>query len=455
MLEKFGDEIRYTFTQVNSPNSGVIMARLKNKSKMLGLWKNFEAEFANTPELQYWVQPWNPSELQIPNPPDFQVSIHGQNPAERIGAAREVLDSLRESQAFPRVMSEPDVSVVSGVELLPSAEQWALLTAKGKLSPADVADVSRVATLGRRLWQMPIAGEIVPIEITFPLLNIGSVKDLESMPIGVNGHLVPLKALAQVHRFSAQPDPYRENGSDMVLIKARVNKGDEASIPAAKLKAQALVEQWQKDHSGKTAAVVTVDDADFELTDALHQLAVAVGLSVLLIFITMVFQFGDVVSALLVLVAVPLGFIGVLMSLFVFQSTLSLNSVLGVILLNGIAVANSIILVDFLKRLVDSGKAPRAAACEAAKARLRPIFMTSLTTGLGMLPVALGLGEGGRILQPLGIAVIGGLSFSMLTTLFLVPALQVAYLEWRQSRRVSAVVPAPAVKSDWVEGPRS
>ncbi|MEK6578285.1 MAG: efflux RND transporter permease subunit, partial [Bdellovibrionota bacterium] len=139
-------------------------------------------------------------------------------------------------------------------------------------------------------------------------------------------------------------------------------------------------------------------------------------------------QFGSIVNAFLVLIAIPLGFIGVLLSLFIFQSTLSLNAALGVILLNGIAVANSIILVDFLKRLVDGGLPPMQAAIEAGQKRLRPILITSLTTILGMLPVALGYGEGGKILQPLGIAVSGGLWFSMALTLFIVPALQVSYL---------------------------
>jgi HAE1 family hydrophobic/amphiphilic exporter-1 len=147
-------------------------------------------------------------------------------------------------------------------------------------------------------------------------------------------------------------------------------------------------------------------------------------------------------------VAIPLGLIGVGLALFAFRSTLSLNSALGVILLNGIAVANSILLVDLLKRLVARGLSPRAAAREAARQRLRPILITSLTTMLGMLPIALGFGEGGRILQPLGIAVSGGLWVSMGLTLFLVPALQVTYLEYRQRRATrseSAALRSPRV----------
>jgi multidrug efflux pump subunit AcrB len=173
--------------------------------------------------------------------------------------------------------------------------------------------------------------------------------------------------------------------------------------------------------------------------EALKPLGFAVGLSIVLIFLTLVFQFGDIVSSLLVLVAVPLGFIGVLVSLWAFKSTLSLNSVLGVILLNGIAVANSIILVDFLKRLVDRGVSPEDAAVEAGRKRLRPILITSMTTILGMLPIALGMGDGGRILQPLGIAVSGGLWVSMGLTLFVVPALQVAWLRRRSARMVVKV----------------
>src|SRR6185437_4505242 len=147
-----------------------------------------------------------------------------------------------------------------------------------------------------------------------------------------------------------------------------------------------------------------------------------------------VIQLGEIVSSLLVLIAIPLGFIGVILSLFIFRSTLSLNSALGVILLNGIAVANSIILVDFLNKLVRGGMPVIEAALTASRARLRPILMTSLTTAIGMLPIALGLGEGGRVLRPLGIAVSGGLWISMLFTLFVVPSLQVMYLGWRKAR---------------------
>lgn len=437
LLDKFGSDIRYTFTQIRNPNRTSIMARLHDKSKMQTLWKAFEAEFGNTPEVQFMVFPWNPSELAIPDPPNLQVSVIGNEHKDRVATAREVFDLLSEKDIYPRMISKPDLAVVDASAILPGAEQWSILSAKSHIQPADLADISRTATLGRRLWQMPVDGEIVPIQLAYPVNQIASLSDLESMPVGVNGKLVPLKALARLNRHPAEPDIFRENGTDKAQIYGRVAKGDEP-LAAAKLKsAQDAVAEWQRTAGAKHSSTVTFDDADKELTEALHQLGIAVALSIILIFLIMVFQFGDVVNAVLVLVAVPLGFIGVLISLFALHSTLSLNSVLGVILLNGIAVANSIILVDFLKRLVDEGKSPYAAALEAAQKRLRPILMTSVCTGLGMLPVAMGFGEGGRILQPLGIAVVGGLAFSMLTTLFIVPSLQVSYLTWKLRKQNS------------------
>jgi HAE1 family hydrophobic/amphiphilic exporter-1 len=340
-------------------------------------------------------------------------------------------------------------------DLIASPEQWTLLAnAKGSLTPADLADISRVATLGRRIWQMPFDGQIVPIQLTYPSQRVSSVADLESLPVGVNGKLIPLKALAEIRRHPAVPDSYRENNTDIINISARIAKGMESEIPTLAKKTTDVVNKWKMENEHKHTSVVTIADADKELNEALKQLSFAVALSVVLIFITMVFQFGDIVNSALVLVSIPLGFIGVLLSLFVFQSTLSLNSVLGIILLNGIAVANSIILVDFLKRLVDQGMNPNEAAIVAATKRLRPILMTSMTTGLGMLPVALGFGEGGRILQPLGIAVVGGLSFSMLTTLLIVPSLQVSYLNWKQ-KRFAQIPPQPLHRESWAEEMRT
>ncbi len=453
LLKKFGNSISYTFTQINSTNNSFIMARLKDKSEIKALWKKFEEQFPNTPTNHFWVDSWNPAELPIPNPPDLKVSVRGEDTESMRSLARDLSDELQEKKIWPNVNNEPSAASRENIFARIRPDQMAVLSSTSlKLSQSKLADLLRVATTGMRVWDMEMAGANYNIYMRFPENYFDSVEAVSALPININDHIVPLTAIAEVKRELAPPILFREDGHPVYYVTAKQIKGDEKKTPESLRLSQALVRDWWPKHPKtpeKERPQLLVEDSQKELNLALRQLGVATSLSILLIFMTMVFQFGDVVNSLLVLVAIPLGFIGVLLSLFVFHSTLSLNSLLGVILLNGISVANSIILVDFLNQEVKKGVSPRIAAPEVGKRRLRPILMTSLTTALGMLPLALGMGEGGKILQPLGIAVVGGLGFSLVMTLFVVPALQVSYMEWLikrslklQSRKSENLSPA-------------
>lgn len=461
LLKMHGKSILYTFVQIMSPNSTVIMARLKDKRQMTEIWKALEREFPNTPFNQYIVVPWNPAELPIPNPPHLRLVIRGGDLLDRAETANQIKELLQERQVFARVFTSPYSGYEENILFEPYPELWANLEQKGAaFSTADLADLARVATQGRSIGDLTLNEKRFGLRLTYPERRIRTVEDLGAIPIAVGDKLVPLKALGSLALKRTPPLVYREDGRDLFLVGAKVNKGDETKIPAAREQAAQIVEEWkvERTKSGKInsqSPTLAFEDPDKDRNAAISQLGTAIALSVLLIFLVMVIQFGSAMNALLVLVAVPLGFIGVLLSLWLFGSTVSLNSALGVILLNGLAVANSIILVDFLKKLVDAGAEPRAAAITAAKQRLRPILITSLTTLLGMLPIALGLGEGAKILQPLGIAVGGGLWFSMGLTLFIVPALQVRYLEFarqmqsqKASKRILARIPRPEASTE-------
>jgi hydrophobic/amphiphilic exporter-1 (mainly G- bacteria), HAE1 family len=456
LLENFGTKIRYTFNQIRRPNQATLMARLKDKKDMQELWKAMEAHFSNTPFMQFWVGPWNPSELPIPDPPHMRLAIRSGKTLDSADTARALRDLIEGSHVYDRLSSSPETALERAVNLSPHFEQWEALAQQGtQLYPSDLADVLRVATAGRRVGDFPTGRELTEMVVRYPQDLVDGVETIEAFPLGVGAKIVPLKALATVKVQEAPPSIFRENLREAFLLFGRQNRGQEATKEPALAKAKEIVEKWEKSPEGKkaTAAGVSVafEDAGKDVTEAMEQLGVAIGLSVLLIFITLLVQFGSFVEPLLVLVSVPLGFIGVLVSLYVFKSTVSLNAALGVILLNGIAVANSIILVDFIKRLVNEGLSPRAAALEAARKRLRPILITSLTTVLGMLPIALGTGEGGHILQPLGIAVSGGLWVSTILTLFLVPALHVSYLEWRKPIPQLPPEPDPELSALWQE----
>jgi HAE1 family hydrophobic/amphiphilic exporter-1 len=440
LLAKFGPEIQYTFTEVNGTNDAWLMARIKDKSKMADMWKRMEAEFPNTPFDNFHVDTWNPAELPIPDPPQLRIAVRGGEVAERARVTQALANEIEEKQIYPRNWADPDVSYRQGIRLISSPEQWATAGAKGQeLYPSDLADMARVATTGRRVAYFMVGNKNTDVVIRYPEGMINSAEDIAALPLGIGSKLVPLKALANVRIDEAPAAIYREDQRDLFLIFGKesdsVEKSAKNSNDSLK-QAEDIVNKFVAERAktikvGDPRANVTVimEDAQKDMNEALRQLGLALALSIALIFLTLMIQFGSLANALLVMVAVPLGFIGVLISLFVFRSTLSLNSVLGVILLNGISVANSILIVDFLKRKVDEGMSPIDAAVAAGRTRLRPILITSLTSILGMLPVAMGLGEGGRILQPLGIAVSGGLWVSMGLTLFIAPALQVLFLK--------------------------
>ena len=442
LLVKFGDRIEYTFTQINNPNRAGMLAKLKRKSEMKAVWDDMEKQFVNTPQLKFRVEPWNPSELPIPNPPALRVAVRGGDLEKRRDVALEIKDLIEGKQIFHRVSTEPDVERTKSLNVTPDLDQWSLLLSQHRnVEVDDLMDLSRVATEGRRIGEMPVKGRSTGVFLRFPDAFVSSLEDVASLPVGIGSKIVPLKSLLRFETVEAKPSTYRIDGQELFLVNARLNESAKLESEKAKAGAIALLDEWvakrRESHSGADGEPsVVVEDAGRDITDAIDQLGMAVAASVVLIFVVLLIQFGTIAESLLVVVAVPLGFIGVLVALFVFRSSLSLNSVLGVILLNGIAVNNSIILVDFIRRLANEGLTPIEAALKAARLRLRPILITSLTTVLGMLPIALGFGEGGRILQPLGIAVSGGLWISMLLTLLLVPALQVSYLNFRNRRAV-------------------
>lgn len=439
LIDKFGDKISYTFNQTYNVNHASIMARLKDKHDMKSLWKAMEAQFVNSPTTDYWVGPWNPSELPIPDPPHLRIAVRGKRPHERALVAREVRDLLESKHAFHRLWNSPSVSVEKAIVLKPHLEQWEALSKQGsRFSPGDIADVLRVATTGRQIGYFPTENnQMTELVLKFPPGLIDTPEAVGAFPVGVGSRLIPLKALVSADVKDAEPTIYREDLRDVYLISGRQNRGEESTKDAALKNTKQFLDEWRLSPQGREAeklgVSVSSEDPAKDVNEAIAQLGAAIGFSVLLIFLTLLIQFGSVWEPLVILISVPLGFVGVLLSLFAFRSTLSLNAILGVILLNGIAVANSIILVDFMKRLYARGMEPVAAAVEAAKTRLRPILITSLTTILGMLPIALGFGEGGKILQPLGITVSGGLWVSTLLTLFIVPAIYATYLEWRRA----------------------
>jgi HAE1 family hydrophobic/amphiphilic exporter-1 len=170
-------------------------------------------------------------------------------------------------------------------------------------------------------------------------------------------------------------------------------------------------------------SVVTLGGQHREYDRSRSSLLFALALAVLLVYLVMASQFESLVHPFVILFTVPVALVGVVAALFVTGSTVSVMVLLGVIILVGIVVNNGIVLIDYTNQLRHRGLSRREALIEAGQVRLRPILMTTLTTVLGLLPMALGWGEGSEVRTPMAITVMGGLLFATLLTLILVPVL--------------------------------
>lgn len=182
-----------------------------------------------------------------------------------------------------------------------------------------------------------------------------------------------------------------------------------------------------------------------ELAESGNELLLAFGLAILVVLMVLASQFESLVHPFTVLMAVPLAVVGAIFTLKLTGSTINLYSQIGMILLVGLVTKNSILLVDYANQLRAKGHGAVEAILEAGRIRFRPILMTSVATIMGVLPIALGSGSGATSRRPLGYAIVGGLSFSTLLTLFVVPVTWLAFERLLSRRRVTAPALEPAM----------
>jgi len=227
---------------------------------------------------------------------------------------------------------------------------------------------------------------------------------------------VPLSSVADVD-VAIGPSEIRRRGQERVaVISSNLNYGDLGAAVAdieTKLAALPL--------PPTVTTRVTGQSADMESSFTSMQFALA--LAVFLVYLVMASQFESLLHPFVILFTIPLALVGAVLALWITGSTVSVVVFIGLMMLAGIVVNNAIVLVDMINQLRANGTARRDAIMEAGRSRLRPIIMTMLTTVLGLLPMAIGIGEGGEIRAPMAITVIGGLLVSTLLTLLVIPVM--------------------------------
>ncbi|HMB26737.1 MAG TPA: efflux RND transporter permease subunit, partial [Blastocatellia bacterium] len=269
-------------------------------------------------------------------------------------------------------------------------------------------------------WIDPKSGNDYLLTVQFPEGRVGNLFDLKSIPLKALDEKNPtrLDAVSSVKRIQAPTEVDHYQLRKVIDVYVGLSGEDLGKVADA---IDRIIAET------KLPAGVRVDLRGMVqgMRASFSSFAIGLILAVVLLFLILVAQFSSFVDPGLILLAVPPGLMGVLITLHLTGTTLNVQSLMGVVMMVGIVVSNSILIIEFTHRLREDGMSVREAVVRACRVRLRPVLMTSLATIIGLLPMALKLGTGSEAYAPLARAIIGGLCFSVILTVFIVPA---AYL---------------------------
>jgi hydrophobic/amphiphilic exporter-1 (mainly G- bacteria), HAE1 family len=285
------------------------------------------------------------------------------------------------------------------------------------LAPAQVAMTMADAVKGKIVTRVEAGGVSTDVRVLYRPEDRNDTTKLESIllksPLGT---AVPLRDVAEVKQALGPVNITRENQKASAQISGLIEGRDLGSVTMD-------VNTMVQEINPPDGYTVKAGGASQMMGEGFGGLTIALVLAVLLIYMIMAAQFESLLHPFTILLTMPLAVIGVIVGLFVSGYALGITAMIGIIILAGVVVNNGIVLVDFVNQLRQSGMELTEAIVEAGRTRIRPIFMTALTTILGLLPLALGIGDGAEIQAPMAVAVIGGLLTSTVLTLVVIPVI--------------------------------
>ena len=256
-----------------------------------------------------------------------------------------------------------------------------------------------------------------------------SIEDIENIIIYNNqGKGVRIKELGKVVETLTPPSIQRKNRERLITVSAVVGRGVALSDVSAA--AQAAIDATDIPSELATKIAGTAEDQK----DAFGDLIMLLVMIIILVYIVMASQFESFMSPFVIMFSIPFAFVGVILGLIITGTPLGVMGMIGILILMGIVVKNGIVLIDYTILMRERGFSVTEASVIAAKSRLRPILMTTLTTVLGMIPMAIGQGEGAEMWRSLGMVVAWGLSISTLVTLVIIPTVYASMASWQERR---------------------
>jgi multidrug efflux pump subunit AcrB len=366
----------------------------------------------------------------LPAPIDIQVS--GNDLDQSFAIASQIAAKVKGLKNVSDVLI-PQKFRFPGLELNIDRERASLIG----LSPKEVVDnvitaLTSNGMIAPSYWIDPNTGNNYMLTVQYSDNKIGhmSMDDFKQIPLRAANQTdyTPLRSVADITEINTptEVDHYklRRVIDVYVMPSTEALQGVNSSVNKviAGIKVPGNVR-------------VTVRGSVVSMNESFKRFAIGLVLSILLVYLILMAQFASFVDPFIILMAIPPGLSGVLLILLLTHSTMNIMSLMGVLMMTGIVVSNSILIVDFAGHLQKEGMTVAEAVVQSCKIRLRPILMTSLATLLGMIPMALGMEAGSEQYAPLARAIIGGLGVSVVVTVFLVPAVYLI-IHGREQKRI-------------------
>jgi multidrug efflux pump subunit AcrB len=383
------------------------------------------------PELTFYFQP-SDMQTQILNlglPAPIDIKIFGiAKPEVLYDLARKIEGRLKAvpgavdvhiQQRMDQPALQVDVNRDKAAKMAPGQQDV------GNYSQADIArnvlmESSSSLMVAPNYWIDPLSGHTYSLVVQAPLDKLRSLQDLTNIPIRSSSESQPqyLGNVAEVSRTQMPSEVSHTNALVTFDVMANVQGVDTGSVVAA---GQKIIDEISV---GLPKGITIQKAGQGETMDlAFDQLGKGLLISILLVYFVMVVNFQSWTDPFIIIMALPGAFCGVVLMLMLTRTTFSVPSLMGAIMTVGVATANSILVVSFAREALHQGQTAIEAALSAGRARLRPVIMTVIAMVFGMVPMSLGLSEGGAQNAPLGRAVIGGMLVACIATLILVPVI--------------------------------
>jgi len=392
-------------------NSGTIMVNLVEQNKrdrsMAQIINELRQKIGTYPDAQI---KFGEQGFSFSSGSDLEVKISGDSLDELENIANRILISIAEVEGvYDLESSVEDVRPELHVNI--DREKANLYG----LNTAQIASTVHDALLGRVASIYQEKGEQIDIRIRLEEEDRNSIEEVENLLISSSvGLQIPLKEIAEVTVGSGPKGIDRENQQRTVNVSGNISNrflGKVIQDAQQQLDKLVLPEDYRYEFVGENR----------EMQESFLQLAQALVLSIILVYMIIAAQFESLLMPLAVMFSVPFSLIGVILALLLTDKSLNVLSFIGIIMLVGIVVNNSIVLIDYINKLRKKGMERKEAIILGGKTRLRPILMTMFTTVLALVPMAIGIGEGAELRVPMAITIIGGLTSSTFLSLIIVP----------------------------------